>query len=69
MNEAYSKGFAVGVPEIRRDNIHFRFKDETWDFPTGIVLPKHAHYNGVYYQAKASRLRKLAKSQKEQGHG
>ena len=66
MKEAYDKGFAVGVPEIRRDNIHFRFKDETWDFPTGIVLPKYAHYNGVYYQAKASRLRKLAK---EQGNG
>jgi hypothetical protein len=63
LKEAFEKGLAVGIQQIRTDSVFFRFKDETWEFPTGVVLPKYAHYNGSYYEAKASRLRKLAKEQ------
>ena len=63
VKEAFDKGLAVGIQQIRTDSIFFRYKDETWDFPTGVVLPKYARYNGVYYEAKAYKLRALAKEQ------
>ncbi len=69
MKEAFDRGLAVGIPEIRSDSIFFRYKDEEWRFPTFHVLPNHAHYNGVYYEAKPARLRKLARAVKENGHG
>ena len=66
MNDVYDKGLAVGVPQIRKDTIYFRYRDETFEFPTIQVLPNVAHFNGCYYEAKVSKLRKL---KKESSHG
>ena len=68
MKESEEKGMAYGIQQIRTDGIFFRYKNETWELPTGVVLPKYAHYNGVYYEAKPSKLRKLAKQMKD-NHG
>lgn len=69
MNEAYEKGLAVGIQQIKNDSIFFRFRDETWEFPATIVLGYKgvARYNGSYYEAKVSVLRRLAKKEKKNG--
>ena len=61
MKEAFDKGLAVGIQQIRNDSIFFRFKDETFEFPAGEVLGYRgiAKYNGSYYEAKVSALRRL----------
>ena len=70
MNEAYDKGLAVGVGQITNDCIFFRFKDETFEFPAYDLLGHKgvAHFNGVYYEAKVSDLRRIRKM-KEKEHG
>ena len=67
----YRRGIAQGIGQIARDAIFFRYRDETWEFPTYDVLGYRgiAHFNGVYYEAKVKDLRKLAKNNKEQAHG
>ena len=71
MKEAYDKGLAVGIQQIRSDSILFRFKDELWEFPAFYVLGVNgkniAKFNGNYYEAKPSRLRGLAKRMKRHG--
>ena len=59
MSEAWDKGMAVGIQKITTDCVYFRFKDETFEFPTMQVVPSIAHYNGSYYEAKVEDLRKL----------
>ena len=59
MKEAFDKGLAIGVQQIRTDSVYFRFKDETFEFPTNQVVPKIAKYNGSYYEAKVKDLRRL----------
>ena len=59
MNEAFERGVAVGVQQIRTDSVYFRFKGETWEFPSYEVVPHIAKYNGSYYEAPVKNLRKL----------
>ena len=66
MKEAFDRGMAVGVPQIRTDSIHFRFKDSVWNLPTYGVVGVFAHYNGCYYEAKVSDIQKFVK---EMDHG
>ena len=61
MNEAYSKGKAVGIQQILTDSVFFRFKDETFEFPTNQVIPEIATFNGSYYEADVKQLRKMKK--------
>mgnify|MGYP001611760925 CR=1 FL=1 len=64
MKEAFDRGLAVGIQQIRTDSVFFRFKDETFEFTTGEVVPKIAKYNGCYYEAKVKDLRKLDRKKK-----
>ena len=66
MNDVYDKGLAVGIQQIRKDSIFFRFRDETFEFPATELLgvKKIAKFNGCYYEAKVSTLRRLAKEKK-----
>lgn len=61
MEDAYAKGFAVGLPQINTDTIFFRFKNEVFEFPAYDLLgiAGIAHFNGRYYEAKVSKLREL----------
>ncbi len=67
MESAYKRGLAVGLPQIASDTIFFRFHDETFEFPAFDLLgaPNIAHYNGIYYEAKVTKLREL----KAKSHG
>ena len=58
-SELYKKGVAVGYCNIRSDTLIFRFRDETFEFPTGDVLPGIAFWNGYFYTAPVKKLRKL----------
>ncbi len=60
MNEAWDKGLAVGVPMITTDEVYFRFREETFSFPT-YDIHSIIHYNGCYYEADVKKLRKLVK--------
>ena len=67
MPRGIPKGYAYGLPQIRSDSIFFRCGSETWEFPTYDVLGYKgiAKSNGIYYEAKVSALRKLAKQSKK----
>lgn len=52
---------AFGQPQIKTDTIVFRWKEEVYEFPCAEVVPDHATYNGYFYEAKVSSLRKLAR--------
>jgi len=69
--ESFKKGLAVGFHDIKRDLVHFEFSKtgktgdfERFAFPTFDVVGKLAHYNGLFYEAKVSDLRKLAEKNK-----
>ena len=73
MNEhqqAFRRGIAIGIQNIRNDSIMFRYQNEFLELPTYDVLGYKgvAHYNGTYYEAPIKALRKLLK-QKEAAHG
>ena len=56
----FKKGVAVGYPDIKRDEMTFRYRKELFTFP--IINCHHvARYNGYFYTAKISEVRKLAK--------
>ena len=58
----YKRGLAGGLPQIKGDTIFFRFREETFEFPTYELLgyrPKIARYNGICYTAPVAKLRKL----------
>lgn len=61
MNEAYRRGLAYGVPQIKTDTIFFRYKEETFEFPAIDVLGAKgiAKHNGCYYEANVKKLRTL----------
>lgn len=54
----YDKGKAVGEIDIRRDEMHFRFRQEKFTFPTRRVF-HIAVYNGYFYTAPIDKLREL----------
>ena len=62
MEEAYARGMAVGLPQIDKDTIFFRYRDEQFEFPAYELLgmPGIAHFNGSHYEADVTKLRKLA---------
>ena len=62
--QKFKRGIAIGSGQIASDEIFFRYNDETWSFPTYDVLGYRgvAHFNGVYYEAKVSDLRRLQKA-------
>ena len=61
----YEKDIAVGSSDIRNDKVVFRFKKETFEFPT-VELVGKMEWNGYFYTMKVDRLRKLAQ---EKRHG
>ena len=54
----HDKGLAVGCSDITRDEMHFWFHDEKFDFPT-IALRGIATFNGYFYTAPIDELRKM----------
>ncbi len=54
----YARGMAYGSSNVRTDTMTFRFRDETFEFPTIRVHP-YARYNGYFYEASIDDLRKL----------
>jgi len=66
MKDCYEKGLAVGESRILTDTIFFRFKDETFEFPSGQVLNlilnwgQAKEYREIPFPvAKVSALRKM----------
>ena len=59
----YEKGLAVGLSDIMNDRVVFRFKAETFEFPT-VELVGEMEWNGYFYTMKVDRLRKLAQRRK-----
>lgn len=55
----FDRGIAVGFGDIMNDEIVFRYRDETFEFPTIKVIHLTKH-NGYFYEAKVESLRKLA---------
>ena len=70
--QCYKKGLAVGESRILTDTVFFRFKEETFEFPSNEVVSLVLNW-GTYPQhneiplpvAKVSALRKLAKQSKK----
>ena len=60
----YDRGFAVGESDIVNDMMHFRFRDERFDFPLLKVYPV-MQYNGYYYEAPIDKLRELEREATE----
>lgn len=58
----HSEGIAVGWSDIRNDRMHFKFRDETFTFPTIAVPLGVATFNGYFYTAEVETLRELAKN-------
>jgi hypothetical protein len=56
--EVYDRGLAIGHSNIRYDTITYRFRDETFTFPSHVALPVSL-YNGYWYEAKIDDIRKL----------
>ena len=54
----YKRGIAVGESNVRNDKLIFRFRDETFEFPTEKAI-HIARYNGYFYEAPIDELRKL----------
>ena len=57
----FKRGLAVGEADQQRDEMTFRYRKEIFTFPT-INCLHVTKYNGYFYQAKVSELRKLAKA-------
>ena len=57
----YKRGLAFGEADIHNDEMTFRFRNELYTFPSMVVYPGIAKYNGYFYEAKVSDLRQLAK--------
>ena len=57
----YDRGIAVGAPDIKTDEITFRFRRELFTFDTEDVI-HIAKYNGYFYEAPIDKLRKLSKA-------
>lgn len=61
----YKKGLAGGLPQIKSDQILFRYKDEVFEFDSYIVLntvkkgKSICKFDGVCYVAKVKDLREL----------
>jgi hypothetical protein len=54
----HETGIATGASDIRTDTMTFRYKGETFTFPSSVVWP-FARYNGYFYEAAIDDLRKL----------
>ena len=67
MKEAYDKGLAVGVGQVKTDTLFFRYKDETYEFPAIDLLGIKgiAKYNGIYYEAKVKDLRRMKNGRRQ----
>ena len=57
----YKRGKAMGEADVRNDEMTFRFRNEVFTFPTMHCI-HIARFNGYWYEAKISELRKLAKA-------
>lgn len=67
LNSLYKRGMAGGLPQIGKDTIFFRYKDETFEVPTYYAIGYGtigAHYDGICYTVPVTKLRKLAKKLK-----
>ena len=56
----FKRGIALGHADVRNDEMTFRFRKELFTFPT-LACWHVARYNGYFYEAKVTELRKLAK--------
>ena len=63
MTPLEEKGIAVGRSDIGNDRVVFRFREETFEFPT-VKLAGEMEWNGYFYTMKVDRLRKLARERK-----
>jgi hypothetical protein len=59
----YERGIAVGCCDIRNDTVLYRYRDETFEFPTSKVYhmrfgPNYG-FNGYFYTAPVEKLREL----------
>jgi hypothetical protein len=54
----YDRGIAPGQSHVKTDTMTFRFRDETFEFPTLKVHP-FTYWNGYFYEARIDDLRKL----------
>ena len=65
LDSLYKRGLAGGLPEIGTDSVFFRFKDETFEFPSYLILnaehkgKRIVKFDGSCYIAKVERLREL----------
>jgi len=57
----YKAGIAVGLPDIKNDEITFRFKKELFSIPTYDAVAI-SYFNGYFYEAKIAKLRALVKA-------
>lgn len=53
-----ARGVALGHSDIRSDTMTFRFRGETFTFPTR-KAKEIAVYNGFFYEARIEDLRRL----------
>ena len=60
-NGIYRRGLAVGESDVRSDQMHFRYREELFSFPTHAVVDC-MHFNGYFYTARVRDLRKLNKA-------
>ena len=54
----YDRGMAMGESSVKTDTMIFRFRRETFEFPTD-KLTGVARYNGYFYEAPIDELRRL----------
>lgn len=54
----YDRGAAVGRSDVISDTMTFRYRDETFTFPS-IQARSVAQYNGYFYEAPIDALRRL----------
>lgn len=66
--ELFKRGIAVGYAKIHDDTIEFQFRGEHFAIPT-LECHHYSHYNGYFYEAKASLVKKSAQKLKEMKNG
>ena len=65
LDSLYKRGLAGGLPQIETDSVFFRYKDETFEFPSYFILnaehegKRIVKFDQVCYVAKVERLREL----------
>lgn len=54
----YDRGLAIGHSSVANDTMVFRFRNETFEFPSAQVHP-FAAWNGYFYEISIDALRQL----------